>query len=79
MELVHKWFPAGKFRKVDTPFRTDYVYENQLMAALPLIGHALHKAKMEYHGKFGYTLGRIQHIALMSIIDICYATCCLAT
>ena len=34
---------------------------------------------MEYHGKFGYTLGRIQHIALMSRIDICYTTCSLAT
>ena len=34
---------------------------------------------MEYHGKFGHTLGRIQHIALMSRIDICYATCHLAT
>ena len=27
---------------------------------------------MEYHGKFGHTIGRIQHIALMSIIGICY-------
>ena len=30
---------------------------------------------MEYPGKFGHTIGRIQHISLMSIIDICYATC----
>ena len=30
---------------------------------------------MEYHGKFGHALGSIQHIALMSIIDIFYATC----
>ena len=29
--------------------------------------------------KFGYTLGIIQHIAHMSRIDICYATCPLAT
>ena len=49
------------------------------MAALPLTGHALHKAEIEYHGKFGHTLGRIQHIALMSRIDICYATCRLDT
>ena len=49
------------------------------MAALPLTLHALHKAKIEYHGKFGHTLGRIQHIALMSILYICCATCCLAT
>ena len=34
---------------------------------------------MEYHGKFGHTLGRIQDIALMSIIDILKETCCLAT
>ena len=34
---------------------------------------------MEYHGKFGHTLGRIQHIALMSRIDLFYATCRLET
>ena len=34
---------------------------------------------MEYHGKFGHTLGRIQHIALMSRTDLCYATCRLDT
>ena len=27
---------------------------------------------MEYHGKFEHTLGRIHHISIMSIIDICY-------
>ena len=48
------------------------------MAALPLTVHALQKAEMEYHGKFGHTLGRIQQIALMSRIDLCYATCRLA-
>ena len=48
------------------------------MAALPLTGNALHNAEMEYFGKFGHTLGRIQHIALMIIIYICYATCRLA-
>ena len=30
---------------------------------------------MEYHGKFVHTLGRIQHIARMSIIYLCCATC----
>ena len=49
------------------------------MAALPLPVHALQKAEMEYHGKFGHTLGSIQHIALMSRIDLCYATCRLST
>ena len=34
---------------------------------------------MEYHGKFGHKLGSIQHIALMSRIDLWYATCCLYT
>ena len=34
---------------------------------------------MEYNGKFGPTLSQIQHIALMSRIEICYATCSLAT
>ena len=49
------------------------------MADLSLIVHALQKAEMEYHGEFGHTLGRIKHIVLMSGIDICYATCRLAT
>ena len=71
MELVNEWFPTGKFRNVDTPFWTDSSYEKELLAALPLSGHALHKEEMEYHGKFGHTLGRIQQIAIMSIIDLC--------
>ena len=29
---------------------------------------------MEYRGKFGHTIGRIQHITLMSRIDLCYVT-----
>ena len=68
MELVNEWLPTGKFINVDTPFRTDYSYEKELLAALPLTRHALHKAEMEYHRKFGHTLGRIEHISLMSII-----------
>ena len=70
MELVNEWFPTGKFRNDDTPFRTESSYEKELLDALPLKGHALHKVEMEYHGKFGHTLGRIQHIALMSRIDL---------
>ena len=66
MELVNEWFPTGEFRNLHTTFRTDSSYEKELLAALPLTRHALHKAEMEYHGKFGHTLGRIQHIALMS-------------
>ena len=40
------------------------------MDALPLIGNALHKAEMEYSGKFGHTLGQIHYISLMSRIEI---------
>ena len=71
MELVNECFPTGKFRNVDTPFWKDSSYEKELLAALPLSGHALHKEEMEYHGKFGHTLGRIQQIAIMSRIDLC--------
>ena len=49
------------------------------MAEITLTGNFLYKAEMEYHGKFGHTLVRIQHIYLMSQIDICYATCHLET
>ena len=45
------------------------------MTALPLTGNALHKAELEYHGKFGHNLGMIQQIYLMIRIDICYSTC----
>ena len=41
MKLVNEWFPTGKFRNVDTPFRTDSSYEKELLAALPLTGNAL--------------------------------------
>ena len=49
------------------------------MDALPLVGNDLHKSEMEYHGKFGHNLERIQHNDLMSRIHISYATCCLET
>ena len=79
MKLVNEWFPTGKFRKYDTPFRTDSSYKKEILAALPLTGHALHKAEMEYHGKFGHIIGRMKQISLMSRTDLYYATCCLAT
>ena len=47
------------------------------MSTFLLTRHALNKSKMKYHEKFGHTLGRIEHIALMSRIDIYYTTCCL--
>ena len=49
------------------------------MAVLLLTGNALHKAEMEYHVKFGHTLGRVQQIALMITIEIYYETCSIAT
>ena len=79
MELVNEWFPTGKFRNVDTTFRTDSSYEKELLSALPLTVHALHKSEMKYHGTFVHKLVRIQHIALMSRIDLRYGTCRLTT
>ena len=49
------------------------------MDALKLPLNTLHKAEMEGNGKLGHTIGRIQHISLMSRIDICYETCLLST
>ena len=40
------------------------------MDALPLAGNELHKGEREDNGEFGHTLGKIQHIYLMSRIDI---------
>ena len=59
MELGNEWFPTGKFRKVDTHFRSDSTYKKEPMDLLPLTGNTLHKAEIEYQGKFGHTLGRI--------------------
>ena len=49
------------------------------MDYLPLTINDFHKSYMEYHGKFGHTIVHIQHIDLMSIIDICYTACHLET
>ena len=49
------------------------------MAAVSLTLNSLHKSEMEYYGIFWHTLGRIQHIDIMSIIDICYTGFCLGT
>ena len=57
-------------------FWTDYTYENDLMVEPPLKGNDLCKVEMEYQGKFGHTLGRIQHIFIMGRIGICYIACC---
>ena len=42
------------------------------MAVLKLTVNALHKSELEYHGKFGHNIGRMQHISLMSRIVTCY-------
>ena len=80
-ELVNEYSPTVKFIRVDTTFRTDFKYEKELINALPLTRHALNKAETDYqhHGKFGHTIGRIQHINIMSRIGICYAKCRLET
>ena len=57
MELVNEWSPPEKIRKADTPFRTDYTYENELLAALTLTGNSIHKEEIEYNGKFGHNIG----------------------
>ena len=49
------------------------------MAEHPLTVNDRCKAEMGYHGKFGYTIGRIQKISIMSIIDICYISFFLGT
>ena len=71
--------PNGTFRKFDTTFRSDSTYEKYLMAAVPLSGNYLYKAEMEYHGKFGHTIGRIQSIAITDRIYICYTDLRLGT
>ena len=44
------------------------------MYTLPLTVNSLYKADIEYHGKFGHALRKIQYITLMIIFCICYAT-----
>ena len=64
-----------KLENFDILFRTDYTYEKELIDVLPLKGNSLHKAELEYHGKVWYTIGRIQHIVLLSRIGSCYSIC----
>ena len=75
MELVNEWYPTGKFTIFDITFWTYSTHEKECMAALTLTGNDLRKAEMEHHGKFGHNLGWMQHIALMTRIDIFYTTC----
>ena len=49
------------------------------MDALALTRNTLHKENMEYNDNLGNNLGWIQHIDIMSIIEIFYTTCCLVT
>ena len=43
MELLTEWFPYGKFRKVDSPFRTENKYEKEIMDDVPVAGEVLWK------------------------------------
>ena len=45
------------------------------MAAVTLTENALHKLKIEYHGKFGHNIFWIQNISIVKIIDIIYTDC----
>ena len=72
MDLVSEWFPYGIFRNLDT---TLCAYDKYPVASIPMMGEAPWKAKHDYHGKSGHTLVNIQHISIMSIIDICYMVC----
>ena len=56
MEIVNEWSPTGKYRNIDTRFRTNSAYKNELTAALPLTGHALNNTEMEYHEKLNILL-----------------------
>ena len=49
----------------------DYKYEKELVNKHPLTVYARYNSEMEYNG--------IQHISLMSTLEICNATCSLAT
>ena len=51
MELVKECFPTGKFRKVDTPFKTESTYEKEIMSETPLKGNSLSKEWIEYNEK----------------------------
>ena len=42
------------------------------MAELPLTVNALHESEMQYHGTFGNTIGSIQNIDLMIMIESFY-------
>ena len=46
MEQANKWFPAGKFRKVDTPFRAEFTYRKGLVDAVTLTRNYIHKIVM---------------------------------
>ena len=49
------------------------------MAKVLLEVNSFHKEEMECHGKFVQNLGLIQHIYIISRIEICYTCCILLT
>ena len=72
MELVNELLPIGKDRNFDTPLWKEPIHEKYPMDALTLTGNYFFRAEMEYNGKFGHTIGWIQRIYIMGIIDIFY-------
>ena len=72
-------FPTGKFRKIDTSFWMDFINEKELLAAVPLTLDSLCKLDVEFHGKCGHTLGRKQHISIISRIEMFYTAFHLGT
>ena len=59
IELVSKWFPDGKFFKIDTTLRTESTYEKEIMYDVLMKSDTLQKSEHEYHGKLCHTIRHI--------------------
>ena len=70
IKLVNELSPTGKFRNVDTHFRTDSKYEKKIMAAIPLTGNSLHKLEMEYNGNLDILLSGYSKFLLILELKI---------
>ena len=71
MNLFNKWFLYGKFLIL--------IHQIDLVAAVPLTETALNHSESKYIRKFLHTLVRLQHIAIMTIIYICFTSCSIIT
>ena len=56
-----------------------YLQMKELMAAIALTGNGFNKSEREYTRKFGQVIGRVQHISIITRIDVFYTKCCLGT